>query len=74
MFIFSFFKSNSNKEIIIIITEINTQMVVRKSYLFNNVGIFMHCRELARNEIETDSFFTFARIIIQQKYIIFVCD
>ena len=48
-------------------------MVVRKSYLFNNVGIFMHCRELARNEIETDSFFTFARIIIQQKYIIFVC-
>ena len=49
-------------------------MVVRKSYLFNNVGIFMHCRELARNEIETDSFFTFARIIIQPKYIIFACD
>ena len=49
-------------------------MVVRKSYLFNNVGIFMYCRELARNDIETDSFFTFARIIIQQKCIIFVCD
>ena len=50
------FKSNSNKKMIIIITEVNTQMVAKKSYLFNNVGLFIHFPESARDRIETDPF------------------